>query len=66
LSLVDTKETITTVKAAAYLHIMSQLKEGSIYKHIKMKQEFSSSCLARPQHACQMNQYEKSTAASCT
>jgi len=35
-SLVDTKETITIVKAAAFLHIMSWLKDRSIYKHIKM------------------------------
>jgi len=35
-SLVDTKVTITTVKAAAFLHSMSRLKDRSIYKHVKM------------------------------
>jgi hypothetical protein len=35
-SLVDTKETITTVKASAFLHSMSRLKERSIYRHVRM------------------------------
>jgi hypothetical protein len=35
-SLADTKDTITTVKAAAFLHSMSRLKERSIYKHVRM------------------------------
>jgi uncharacterized protein with beta-barrel porin domain len=35
-SLVDTKETITTAKAAAFLHSMSRLKKRSIYKHVRM------------------------------
>jgi hypothetical protein len=33
---VDTKEIITTVKAAAFLHSMSWVKDRSIYKHVKI------------------------------
>jgi len=55
-SLVDTKETITTVKAAACLHSISRLNEGSIYNHVKLKQEYRSSDPARHQHAHEMNE----------
>ena len=55
-SLVDTKEIITAVKAAACLQKMSRLIEGSIYKNVKYKKQYSSSDPARHQHAYVMNQ----------